>query len=198
MNPSYIHLSLHTEYSLADSVLRIKPLMKALKQHRAPAVALTDQCNLFAMVKFYKAALQAGIKPIIGVDAWLHDREGQSNGSEAPARVLFLCQNEIGYRNLTRLVSRSYQEGQHNGIAMLEYDWLEGMSEGLIALSGGRAGDIGRALLSGHRSRAEEHLAFWQRLFPGRYYLELQRTGREGEEEYIQASEALASDNNIP
>src|SRR6056297_3575125 len=105
MNPSYIHLSVHTEYSLADSVLRIKPLMKALKKHHAPAVALTDQCNLFAMVKFYKAALQAGIKPIIGVDAWLHDPDPHSNASEAPARVLFLCQNEIGYRNLTRLVS---------------------------------------------------------------------------------------------
>lgn len=198
MNPSYIHLSLHTEYSLTDSVLRIKPLMRTLKKHNAPAVALTDQCNLFAMVKFYKAALQAGVKPIIGVDAWLHNPDMHANGSEAPARILFLCQNEIGYRNLTRLVSRSYQEGQHNGVAMLEYDWLEGMSEGLIALSGGPAGDVGRALLSGRRLQAEKHLAFWQHQFPGRYYLELQRTGRESEEEYIQASVALASDNNIP
>ncbi|AOU98205.1 DNA polymerase III subunit alpha [Acidihalobacter yilgarnensis] len=199
MEPTYIHLSLHTEYSLTDSVLRIGPLMKALATQGVPAVALTDQCNLFAMVKFYRAAQRAGIKPIIGVDAWLREPPGMPGGeAEAPARVLFLCQNETGYRNLTRLVSRSYQEGQHGGIAMLDYDWLEGRSDGLIVLSGGRTGDVGRALLAGRQSQAEARLEFWRRLFPDRYYLELQRTGREGEEEYLQAAIALAGATDTP
>lgn len=199
MEPTHIHLSLHTEYSLADSVLRIGPLMETLASQAVPAVALTDQSNLFAMVKFYRAAQRVGIKPIIGVDAWIREAPGlTANDGEAPSRALFLCQNEIGYRNLTRLVSRTYLEGQHGGLAILDYDWLEGMSEGLIVLSGGRMGDVGRALLAGRESQAEERLDYWRRLFPDRYYLEVQRTGRDNEETYLEAAVALAGSFNIP
>ncbi|MFW2374010.1 MAG: PHP domain-containing protein, partial [Gammaproteobacteria bacterium] len=172
MNPRFVHLRLHTEYSLVDGTVRIKPLMQQAADQAMPALALTDQSNLFAMVKFYRAALAAGIKPIIGVDAWIRP----ALETEQPSRMVLLCQNSEGYLNLTQLVSKSYLEGQHGGIPMIEVDWLREMNEGLIVLSGGREGDVGRALLSGNQMLAEELLKAWQAIFPGRYYLELQRT----------------------
>jgi DNA polymerase-3 subunit alpha len=199
MQPSFVHLSLHTEYSLVDSVLRISPLMQRLSELEMPAVALTDQSNLFAMVKFYRAAQRHGIKPIVGVDTWIR-RSPVAGALEAgpPGRLLLLCQDDDGYRNLTRLISRGYQEGQHGGVPMLDYAWLEGASDGLIALSGGRAGDIGRALLAGNEGNAGALLEQWLGLFPGRFYLEVQRTGREGEEDYLHAAVDLAAATDTP
>ncbi len=194
MSPSFVHLRLHSEYSLVDGIVRIKPLMKAVAEAAMPAIAITDQCNLFGMVKFYKAAIQAGIKPIIGVDAWIYN-EADPN---VPARLVLLCQNQAGYRNLTRLVSRSYVEGQHRGVAMMDRRWFDGATDGLIALSGGRGGDIGQALLAGNSEAAAQALAFWQDLFPERFYLELQRTGREGEENYLHAAVELAWSADVP
>ncbi|MDR9435297.1 MAG: DNA polymerase III subunit alpha [Thiohalophilus sp.] len=191
---SFVHLHLHTEYSLVDGLVRIKPLVKAAVEAGMPAVAMTDQCNLFGMVKFYKAAIAAGIKPIIGVDAWLHNEDDPN----LPSRLVLLCQDNTGYRNLTRLVSRSYIEGQHRGQPTLSRDWLEGATEGLIALSGGREGDVGQALLNGNPALATQRLTQWQRLFPDRYYLELQRTGREGEEDYLHGAVELAAAQDIP
>ncbi|HEX7026245.1 MAG TPA: DNA polymerase III subunit alpha, partial [Gammaproteobacteria bacterium] len=193
--PGFVHLGLHTEYSLVDSVVRIKPLMKAVKQTGMPAVALTDQSNLFALVKFYKAALAVGVKPIIGVDAWLHE-----DGQNAPSRLRLLCQNETGYRNLTELVSRGYQHGQRNanGQPLLERDWVASCAEGLIALSGGVRGDIGRALIGQKSADAEAMLDFWTNIFPERFYLELQRTGREHEESYIALALELAASKRVP
>jgi DNA polymerase-3 subunit alpha len=189
----FIHLGLHTEYSLVDSVARIKPLMKAVRQAGMPAVALTDQCNLFALVKFYKAALAEGIKPIIGVDVWIRE-----DGQSGPSRLKLLCQNAAGYRNLTELVSRSYQQGQHNGQPLLLREWFHGHADGLIALSGGVRGDIGRALLGQKPGEAQAALAFWQEIFPQRFYLELQRTGREHEEDYIPLVLQLAATAHAP
>ncbi|APZ43308.1 DNA polymerase III subunit alpha [Acidihalobacter ferrooxydans] len=199
MQPSFVHLSLHTEYSLVDSVLRISPLMKRLAELEMPAVALTDQSNLFAMVKFYRAAQRHGIKPIIGVDTWVR-RPGRPGAADdgAPARVLLLCQNDIGYRNLTRLISRGYQHGQYSGTPMLDFDWLDGASDGLIALSGGRTGEIGRALLAGNADNAAALLEQWHALFPDRFYLEVQRTGREGDEAYLHAAVGLAAATDTP
>ena len=144
MKSSFVHLRLHTEYSLVDGLIRIKPLARSVAEAGMPAVAVTDQSNLFAMVKFYRAALATGIKPIIGVDLWL----ANENEAERPYRLLLLCKNRQGYLNLTHLVSRTYLEGQHRGIPMLEPAWFEGHSDGLIVLSGAREGDVGRALLS--------------------------------------------------
>lgn len=194
MSPRFIHLRLHTEYSLVDGTVRIKNLMQVAAEQGMPALALTDQSNLFAMVKFYRAALAAGIKPIIGVDAWIRP----ANETEPPSRMVLLCQNNEGYLNLTQLVSRSYLEGQHGGIPMIEVDWLRESNEGLIVLSGGREGDVGRALLAGHQMLAEELLKAWQSIFPGRYYLELQRTGREGEEEYLHSAVNMAIATQTP
>lgn len=189
---SFVHLHLHTEYSLVDSVVRIKPLVKQVAAAGMPAVAVTDMANLFGAVKFYKAALAAGVKPIIGAD--LRVRRGE----EEPFRLVLLCQDYEGYRNLTRLVSRAYLEGQLRGTPILAVEWLEGASDGLIALSGGREGELGRTLLHGNTAQGEQLLRYWQGLFPGRFYLEIQRTRRPHEEELIAASVALAVATNTP
>ena len=194
MQPGFVHLHLHTEYSLVDGVVRIKPLVKAVAAAGMPAVAVTDQSNLFAMVKFYRAAMAAGVKPVIGVDMWLRNPEQPTR----PWRLLLLCKNRQGYRHLTELVSRSYLEGQHHAVPMIERAWLRGHSDGLNVLSGGREGDVGEALLAGNAELAGQHLDFWQELFPDHYYLEVQRTGREREEDYLHAAVALATERGLP
>lgn len=192
MPAPFVHLRLHTEYSLVDGLIRIKSLVKQVAAAGMPAVAVTDMSNLFALIKFYKAAIGAGIKPIVGVDAW------SQRGEEPPARFTLLCQNLAGYHNLTRLVSRSYLDGQQRGLPIIHYAWLKGSTDGLIALSGGRDGEIGQALLNDRLEQAETWLADWQRLFPERFYLEAQRTGRPREEEYLKAVVALAETTGTP
>ena len=194
MQPSFIHLRIHSEYSLVDGIVRIKPLVARASELGMPALALTEQCNLFSLVKFYQAAQAAGVKPIAGVDFWLRNPEEVNN----PYRLLLLVQNQLGYKNLTRLVSRSYREGQHLGRPMLERGWLEGNCEGLIALSGGRQGDLGRALLVGNKALAEQLLGQWLGLFGDRFYLELNRTGRPQEEACLHASVELAAAHGVP
>lgn len=189
----FVHLRLHTEYSLIDSTIRIKPLMKALEKATMAAVAITDQNNFFGLVKFYKTAMGAGVKPIFGVDLLLVNEQ-----SEQLFHIILLCQNNTGYRNLTRLISRAWQQGQVLGVPRVQRAWVKEFSEGVIMLSGGREGDVGQALLMGNQELAEKRLQEWQEAFPNRYYLELQRTGREGEEDYIHAAVDLAVKYQIP
>ncbi len=189
----FVHLRLHTEYSLCDGIVRIKPLVEAVASAGMPAVAVTDQSNLFTLVKFYKAALARGVKPIAGVDLLIAEEEGQP-----PSRLVLLCQDTIGYRNLTRLVSRSYTEGRHGGRILLQHAWLDGQSDGLIALSGAAQGDVGRALLAGDAERTNERVARWRRLFPDRYYLEVQRCGRADDEPHLRAAVDLAIRAGLP
>ncbi|TVR62318.1 MAG: DNA polymerase III subunit alpha [Candidatus Competibacteraceae bacterium] len=191
MTVPFVHLRLHTEYSLVDGLIRIKSLVQQVAAAGMPAVAVTDRSNLFALIKFYKAALGAGIKPIIGVDAWVR-RDGE------PARLVLLCQNLTGYRNLTRLVSRGYLEGQQRGIPVIDHAWLAGHTDGLLALSGGREGELGRALLNEQPAQAQTWLADWRALFPNRFYLEVQRTGRPQEEAYLDAVVTLAAATGTP
>jgi DNA polymerase-3 subunit alpha len=199
---SFVHLHLHTEYSLVDSVVRITSdmdgipgLMETVAGARMPAVALTDQCNLFAMVKFYKAAQAAGVKPIIGVDLLVHETGERAE----PSRLVLLCQNDVGYKNLTRLVSRSYLEGQRKGVATIDREWLTPDTvKGLIALSGAREGDIGRAIIAGHDREARARLDYWLGLFTDRFYIELQRTGRQNEEMYLRTALHLAEQADVP
>ena len=161
MTSQFVHLRLHTEYSLVDGLVRIKPLVKQVAKLGMPAVAVTDQSNLFALVKFYKAAMAEGIKPIIGSDVWLfNDAEPAS-----PHRLTLLVQNPEGYRVLTELISRGYLENQRQGVPMLMADWLETSNKGLIALSGGREGSIGRALLAGNTEEARSGLERWLKIF---------------------------------
>jgi DNA polymerase-3 subunit alpha len=192
---AFVHLRLHTEYSLLDGIVRVPELMATVSAAGMPAVALTDQSNLFAMVKFYKEALGAGIKPLIGVDAWIREPGERA----APSRVVFLCQNLIGYRHLTQLVTRSFLEGQQRGAPMLDRAWLEpGVLKGLIVLSGGREGDIGQAFARGKEDEAARCLARWQGLCGDRFYLEVHRTGRAGEEAYAEAALDMAQEHGVP
>ncbi|NDF85435.1 MAG: DNA polymerase III subunit alpha, partial [Gammaproteobacteria bacterium] len=191
----FVHLRLHTEYSLVDSVVRIPELITQVAAERMPAVAVTDQNNLFALVKFYKAALEKGVKPIVGVDLLI----AEPGDRVAPTRIALLCQNEAGYRNLTRLVSRAYLEGQQRGAPRIDRSWLDARSTaGLIALSCGLDGDVGRALAAGKTADARRQLAEWRALFGDRYYLEVSRVGREGEETLLAATVELALAESVP
>ena len=190
----FVHLSLHSEYSLTDSVLRVEDLVDAVRAAGMPAVAVTDAGNLFALVKFYQAAQAAGIKPIVGADLTLWE---QADGSAA-TRLTLLCQNHAGYVNLCRLLSRAYVDGQRAGRPGVQREWLAGNVDGLIALSGGLAGDVGQALASGTADKAVRLLADWQALFPDRYYLEVTRTGRPGEEAHVAAAVELALAADMP
>jgi DNA polymerase-3 subunit alpha len=187
-DPSFVHLRLHTEYSLVDGLIDIKALVKRCAKLGMPAVAVTDQFNMFALVKFYKAAQSTGIKPIAGADLWVYNEADPSS----PYPLTLFVQNEAGYRTLTELISRGYRENQHQGVPQIMAGWLEDTNTGLIALSGGRLGQIGRALLSGNRDEARRILERWLAVFGDRYYLEVQRTGRPGEEDYIAAVVELA------
>jgi DNA polymerase-3 subunit alpha len=192
---TFVHLRLHTEYSLLDSVVRVDELMAGVAAAGMPAVALSDECNLFAMVKFYRAAFSAGIKPIIGVDLWVRE----AGEREAPSRLTLLCQSEAGYLNLTRLVTRAYLEGQRQATPLVEREWLSAAAlEGLIALSGAWEGDVGRALLMGRPAQARRLLQDWKALLPDRFYVELQRIGRSTDAEYVTAAVALAAECDVP
>jgi len=194
MSVPFVHLRVHSEFSLVDGLVRIKPLAKALAGMNMPAVAITDQSNMCSLVKFYKTAMGAGIKPICGADLWLAAAD-----PEAPlSRICFLAMNPKGYRNLTELISRGWTEGQRNGLVILQREWIAPASEGLIALSAGKEGDIGMALLAGKDDEAEALLQDWMAMFPERFYVEVQRTNRARDEEYVHAAVALADRFGAP
>lgn len=193
MPVSFVHLRLHTEYSLVDGLVRVKPLIKAVAGAGMPAVAVTDQSNMCSLVKFYKTANGAGIKPICGADLWLASRE-----EDGPlSRLTLLVMDAEGYRNLTELVSRGWTEGQHNGLVIIQRDWVKEAADGLILLNS-KQGDVGQALLNGDQSQAQALLEEWQAVFPDRLYLEVQRTNRAGDEEHLHASVALADRCGVP
>lgn len=194
MSTPFIHLRVHTEYSLVDSVVRVKSLTDAAAMAKMPAVALTDQGNLFAMVKFYRAALAKGVQPLIGCDLQLSSLEA----NDAPSTLTLICQNDVGYRNLSTLITRSYREGQVRGLPVVQREWLHGHTEGLIAISVCRDGEIARAMLAGREELADELLTQWLAWFGDRFYLELQRTGRENEEASNAASVKIAARRGVP
>jgi DNA polymerase-3 subunit alpha len=193
MSVSFTHLHLHSEYSLVDSTIRIKALVEACVRDGMPAVALTDDSNLFALVKFYKACGAAGIKPIGGCDLWI-----SAPDDPRPWRLTVLCQNRDGYLNLSRLVSRAWREGQHGGRALVDASWLGGdAAQGLIALLG-RDSEVGRVAIQQGIDAALAKLRPLARQFPNRLYLELTRCGREGEENWNTAALALAAELDLP
>ncbi len=194
MTTGFVHLHIHSEYSIVDGIVRVKPLIRTVTEYKMPAVAITDQGNLFCLIKFYRASLAAGIKPIIGVDAWVHNDEEPLK----PFHIVLLCQNNKGYAHLTELVSQSYTEGQLRGVPHIHKSWLLEKTEGLIALSGGKYGDIGQAISNGQVEKVDALVEFWKSHFPDRFYLELQRTGRSGEEDYLHQAILVAQQHNLP
>ena len=195
MTKPFIHLHLHSEYSLVDSILRISDIISATKEQNMPAVAVTDLSNVFAVVKFYKAAVAAGIKPVLGSDVWLERPEQPGK----PFRLVMLCQNERGYRNLTYLLSEAFRHGQHlGGHACISKQKLANHCDGLIALSAAGQGEIGNALLHGSDVQVDHLVDEYLEIFGDRFYLELMRTGRTGDEEHVSKALNLALRRSIP
>ena len=191
----FVHLRVHTEYSLVDSVVRVDPLVDTLDKLGMPACAITDQGNVSALVKFYRAAFDRGIKPLIGADVWV----AESADDREPTRLTLLCQNRLGFKRLSALLTRSAAGGSVAGRNVVLKEWLTvGALEGLIGLSGAQAGELGRALEAGRDARAPEVLDYWRTLLPQRFYVELQRLGRPGESAYLGRAVELAAASGVP
>lgn len=192
--PRFIHLRVHSDYSMVDGLAKTVPLVKKAASLGMPAIAITDFTNLCGLVKFYGAAHSAGIKPIIGADfKVVHP----SLGDEL-TQLTVLAASNIGYQNLTLLISRAYQRGYGLAGPVIDREWLVEYKEGLILLSGGCRGDIGRSLIRGNKALVEQCVAFYQQHFHQHFYLELQRTGRADEENYLHAAVELATEKGIP
>ena len=193
MEKCFVHLRVHSEYSLVDSLVRLSALVSNVAKMSMPAVGLTDLNNLFGLIKFYKSARKNGIKPIAGADVLVKYPE-----QEMPQQLVLLVQNQIGYKNLTQLISKAYLSKENNGAAVIEYSWLVQFNIGLIALSGGLKGEIGNLITSNKTDQANKSLIRMKALFGNRFYLEIQRTGRFGEEKYNDEVVQLALENDCP
>ncbi len=192
--PSFVHLRLHSEYSISDGMVRVDEAVAAAQRDAMPALALTDLNNFFGLVKFYQSARGKGLKPIVGCDVFISNDADR----DRPHRLLLLCQSRDGYLLLCRLLSRAYLENQHRGRAEVRREWFHEGTNGLIALSGAHLGDVGSALLSGNAKQAKQFAQEWAGLFNNRYYLEVQRAGFADEEHYLQAAAQLAAKLGLP
>src|SRR5260221_10412585 len=188
--PSFVHPRLHSEFSVVDSTVRIDAVVAAAARDGMPALALTDLSNAFGLIKFYKAARRAGLKPIAGCDVWIaHDSE-----RDRPFRAILLAASRGGYLKLCDWLTRAYRTNQHRGHAELRREWFAEGTEGLIALSGARDGDVGHALLQGNPVAAARAAREWSDWFPQRYYLEMQRAGHTDDDALVAATAALAGE----
>lgn len=193
----FVHLRLHTEYSVADGTCRIDDVVKRAVEFSQPALAITDIHNLFGAVKFYSASRHSGVQPILGAE--VHLTLSDISITAANCKILLLVQSQKGYLNLCELLTRSWiQQDVKSHQPSVKWDWLAELSEGLIFLSGGQLGHIGQNLLLGNEEQAEKICNDFSRLFPNRFYVELQRAGRANEERYIASAVALASRLNLP
>ena len=191
---SFVHLSVHSEFSLHDSLVRIKPLMKTVAGHSMPAIAVTDDSNMFCAIKSYNAAMGNGVKPIIGAQVLIQSpRLGSST-------MTLLCKNNTGYRTLTEILSRAYDEAPRDSEKrpIIPLQWFDGKGSGLIALSGGREGEIGRLLLSKRGEQAFDALNNYRDIFGEDYYLELQRIGHAADDRYVRDAVELAIESDTP
>ncbi|HHQ4691037.1 TPA: DNA polymerase III subunit alpha [Aeromonas veronii] len=193
-DPRFIHLRVHSDFSMVDGLQKINPIVGAAAANNMPALALTDQMNMCGLVRFYGAAHGKGIKPIVGADFWVQSDE---LGDEQ-FRLTLLAMDNDGYQNITLLISRGYQRGHVQGRPVIDKSWLAEHAKGVIVLSGGREGDVGKFLLKGNRQMTEQCVAFYQTHFPDAYYLELLRTGRPDEEVYLHMAVAVATEFELP
>jgi len=194
----FVHLNVHSEYSISDGIVRIKPLAAKVAELNQPAVAITDISNLYAAVKFYKACLGSGVKPLIGADVWIEnpiDNDPSDRGN--PDRVKLFCLDQVGYKNLSKLITEAYLRGQKNNRVVLSWEDLSAFSDGLIALLDDIEGPVANALQSSSDD-ASALLDRYQQVLPGnRVYLEVSRIGRPGEESYIRQAAQLCADRGI-
>ncbi|MCF5717383.1 DNA polymerase III subunit alpha [Aeromonas veronii] len=193
-DPRFIHLRVHSDFSMVDGLQKINPIVGAAAANNMPALALTDQMNMCGLVRFYGSAHGKGIKPIVGADFWVQSDE---LGDEQ-FRLTLLAMDNDGYQNITLLISRGYQRGHVQGRPVIDKSWLAEHAKGVIVLSGGREGDVGKFLLKGNRQMTEQCVAFYQTHFPDAYYLELLRTGRPDEEVYLHMAVAIATEFELP
>ena len=196
MKRMFVHLRIHTEFSVVDGTNRIDEIVKAAASDQQPALAITDLSNLFGTVKFYKEARKAGVKPLIGADVWV-EAPGKEAGAPA-ARLLLLVQNRQGYLNLSELITRAWTKNVLRDQAIIKLEWLDELNEGLIALSGAQGGAVGQALVQGDDARALECALHLAGLFPHRFYLELQRAQRPDDERHVAAAVQLAARLKLP
>jgi DNA polymerase-3 subunit alpha len=209
--PIFVSLRLHSEYSIADGIVRIPEVVAAAKRDCMPALALTDLNNVFGLVKFYEAARAGGIKPIVGCDVFISNDADR----DQPFRLLLLCLSNTGYLRLCDLLTRAYRDNQYRGRPEIRKEWLgpnaalagipgaavrtaSSGTDGLLALSGAHLGEVGMALLNGNRATARQLAQEWAGLFPGRYYLEIQRTGFAREEFHLHETVSLAAELGLP
>jgi len=192
--PKFIHLRVHSDYSMCDGLNKVKPLIAQASDLGMPALALTDQTNLCGLVKYYHAAHGAGIKPIIGCDFWVKSEEL----ADELSRIVILATDNVGYKNLTELISKAYLRGHIQGRAVIDKHWLIEYAPGLLLLSAGREGDIGKALIKGNVELVDEMVNFYQQYFPDCFYLELIRTNRDNEENYLHLAVELAEKASLP
>ncbi|WP_126444002.1 DNA polymerase III subunit alpha [Sulfuricystis multivorans] len=171
--PRFVHLRLHSEYSITDGLIRLDEAVKRAVADGMPALALTDLANLFGMVKFYTAARAAGLKPIIGCDVWIAGEEG-ADATQA-SRLLLLAKNRAGYLRLCERITAAYLRPRRHGRAEIPRACFSGDNDGLIALSGGPSGEIGQWLGAGKFDKATACARQWADLFPDAFYLEIQR-----------------------
>ena len=197
-SPQFVHLRLHSEFSIVDGLVRLDDAVKAAARDNQPALALTDLSNLFGLIKFYQACRRAGIKPIAGCDVWITNEEQRDKAS----RLLLLVKNHAGYLQLCELLSRAWLENQHKGRAEIRIEWLQTLREAgpleLIALSGAQLGDVGMAIDHGNLVAAERCAQRWAEIFPGHFYLEIQRAGQSGMENHVRQTVVLASKLGLP
>ncbi|CAN5207125.1 DNA polymerase III subunit alpha [soil metagenome] len=194
-SPQFVHLRLHSEYSIVDGLVRIDDVVKAAAKDSQAALAVTDLANLFGMVKFYKAARSKGIKPIVGCDVWITNETDR----DKPARLLLLVKNSAGYLRLCELLSQAWLGNLHRSRAEIRAEWLEnGGAKGLIALSGAHFGDIGIAIDNGNLASAERCAQRWSEIFKNDFYIEVQRAGQPNMELHLRQAVALAAKLRLP
>jgi len=206
LHADFIHLRVHSAYSLSMGAIKTKDLVKLCERHRMPAVAVTDTGNLFGALEFATSAAEAGIQPIIGCELPIRRagvdeasaRIGRIGPMSSPDTLVLLVQDSSGYANLSKLVSKAFLESDAGEAPQVDLVALDGMSDGLIALTGGPSGAVGRLLSEGQGEAAEAMLLRLKALFPGRLYVELMRHGLPVEDRIEAALIALAYKHDLP
>lgn len=192
--PDFVHLRVHSDFSMVDGLAKTKPIVAKAQELGMPALAITDQMNFCGLVRFYGATHSAGIKPIVGADFWLRSPEFP----DEPSRITLLAKNNDGYKNITLLISEAYQRGHIFHRPVIDREWLVKHKEGLIILSGAKDGDLGKALLKNNPGVIESVVSFYKQHFSDHYYLELIRTDRPLEEDYLHMAVELAAKEQLP